>query len=251
MLNVSPVGSGWLNGASRLQYPVIEQQGSITATSADGDKAARPAVCRYHAEVQIAFSCGIVRAMIAFIAHRWNGIRLAALSAHTCGMHIAAMAAPHYPDKRRQIMALVGIFVGTVYGNALLAAEEAQSVLQHAGHQVDLIEELSLTTWQKYQDNVVLIITSTTGHGDFPDAIASLVDIIKTQADPLSNMRYGVIALGDSSYDHFCAAGKKIWQLLGERGAVPVGEWLLVDAEENPEAESITSPWVAHWAERL
>ena len=33
-------------------------------------------------------------------------------------------------------MAEVGIFVGTVYGNALLVAEEAETVLKGQGHDV-------------------------------------------------------------------------------------------------------------------
>ena len=37
-------------------------------------------------------------------------------------------------------MAQVGIFVGTVYGNSLLVAEEAENILQQQGHEVKVFE---------------------------------------------------------------------------------------------------------------
>ncbi len=38
-------------------------------------------------------------------------------------------------------MAKIGIFTGTVYGNALLVAEEAQPVLEAQGHEVKVFED--------------------------------------------------------------------------------------------------------------
>ena len=66
-------------------------------------------------------------------------------------------------------MAEIGIFVGTVYGNALLVAEEAETVLKKQGHQVKLFEEGTLEAWQYYRHHFALVITSTTGQGDLPD----------------------------------------------------------------------------------
>ncbi len=64
-------------------------------------------------------------------------------------------------------MAKIGIFVGTVYGNALLVAEEAEPLLQQQGHEVTIFEDPTLADWQHYASDVALIITSTTGQGDF------------------------------------------------------------------------------------
>lgn len=147
-------------------------------------------------------------------------------------------------------MAKIGIFVGTVYGNALLVAEEAQPVLQAQGHQVEVFEDPDLQQWQTYSDEVVLIVTSTTGQGDFPDSIAHLyLDVQEKGYHPA--LRYGVIALGDSSYDRFCGAGKTFDALLQEQSAKRVGEVLLVDASEDPEPESVTTPWVEAWGKLL
>ncbi|CAH0264497.1 flavodoxin [Erwinia aphidicola] len=148
-------------------------------------------------------------------------------------------------------MAEVGIFVGTVYGNALLVAEESETLLLEAGHQVKIYEDATLEEWQHYADKVVLVITSTTGQGDLPDSIAPLFHAIKDKLGHQPGLRYGVIALGDSSYDDFCGGGKKFAELLQEHGAQRVGEMLTVDACENPEPEEVTSPWVEQWAKLI
>ncbi|WP_413453733.1 flavodoxin [Erwinia persicina] len=148
-------------------------------------------------------------------------------------------------------MAEVGIFVGTVYGNALLVAEEAEPLLVAAGHQVKIFEDPTLEEWQRYAEKVALVITSTTGQGDLPDCIVSLYNGIKEKLGYQPTLRYGIIALGDSSYDAFCGGGKKFAELLQDQQAVRVGEMLLVDATENPEPEEVTSPWVEQWAKLL
>lgn len=148
-------------------------------------------------------------------------------------------------------MAEVGIFVGTVYGNALLVAEEAEPLLVAAGHQVKIFEDPTLEEWQRYAEKVALVITSTTGQGDLPDCIVSLYNGIKGKLGYQPTLRYGIIALGDSSYDAFCGGGKKFAELLQDQQAVRVGEMLLVDATENPEPEEVTSPWVEQWAKLL
>ncbi|CAO97773.1 flavodoxin [Erwinia tasmaniensis] len=148
-------------------------------------------------------------------------------------------------------MAEVGIFVGTVYGNALLVAEEAESILAQSGHQVTVFDDPTLEEWQRYAGKVVLVVTSTTGHGDLPDCIVPLYQSVKDNLGHQPDLRYGIIALGDSSYDNFCGAGKKFDALLSEQSAVRVGEVLMVDACDHPEPEEVTSPWVEQWAKLL
>ncbi|WP_147199608.1 flavodoxin [Pantoea sp. MBD-2R] len=148
-------------------------------------------------------------------------------------------------------MAQVGIFVGTVYGNALLVAEEAEPLLVDQGHQVKIFEDPTLDDWLRYSENVALIITSTTGQGDFPDSIAPLFHAIKDKLGHQPTLRYGVIALGDNSYDDFCGAGKKFDDLLQEHAARRIGDVLLIDATEHPEPEEVSSPWIEEWAKQL
>ena len=148
-------------------------------------------------------------------------------------------------------MAKIGIFTGTVYGNALLVAEEAQPVLAEQGHDVSVFEDPSLADWQAYSNDVILIVTSTTGQGDFPDNIARLYIAVRDELGYQPTLRYGVIALGDSSYENFCGAGKTFDATLQEQQAQRIGEVLLVDATEDPEPESVTTPWVESWGKLL
>lgn len=148
-------------------------------------------------------------------------------------------------------MAEVGIFVGTVYGNALLVAEEAETVLKGQGHDVKLFEEGTLEAWQYYRHHFVLIVTSTTCQGDLPDSIAPLYAAIRDTVGYQPELRYGMIALGDISYDHFCGGGHKLDDLLQEQGASRIGELLEIDAMETAEPETVAVPWVEKWGQLL
>lgn len=148
-------------------------------------------------------------------------------------------------------MAVVGIFVGTMYGNSLLVAEEAEAILAGMGHKATVYEDPELADWEKYQGQYALVVTSTTGQGDLPDSIVPLYQGIKDKLGYQPEMRYGIIALGDSTYANFCGGGKKFDALLQEQSAQRVGEMLMIDASEHPEPESESNPWVEHWGTLL
>ena len=60
-----------------------------------------------------------------------------------------------------------------------------------------------------------LICTSTYGNGDVPDNAQALFNSLETEKPDLSNVTYGVIALGDTTYkDTFCQGGIRFDQLL-------------------------------------
>ncbi|MGF6236581.1 flavodoxin [Leclercia sp. 1548] len=148
-------------------------------------------------------------------------------------------------------MAVVGIFVGTMYGNSLLVAEEAEAILSGMGHKATVYEDPELADWEKYQSQYALVVTSTTGQGDLPDSIVPLFQGIKDKLGYQPEMRYGIIALGDSTYANFCGGGKLFDALLQEQSAQRVGEMLMIDASEHPEPESESNPWVEQWGTLL
>ncbi|MDU1653927.1 flavodoxin [Leclercia adecarboxylata] len=148
-------------------------------------------------------------------------------------------------------MAVVGIFVGTMYGNSLLVAEEAEAILSGMGHKATVYEDPELADWEKYHGQYALVVTSTTGQGDLPDSIVPLFQGIKDKLGYQPEMRYGIIALGDSTYANFCGGGKLFDALLQEQSAQRVGEMLMIDASEHPEPESESNPWVEQWGTLL
>ncbi|HBC6252151.1 TPA: flavodoxin [Proteus mirabilis] len=146
-------------------------------------------------------------------------------------------------------MAKIGIFVGTVYGNALAVAEEAQRILLEHKHQTNIYEEGTLADWQKY--STVLVISSTTGQGDLPDTIAPLFYELRDNVGYQPNLHYGLIALGDSSYDNFCGAGMQFEALLQEHQAKRIGEILKIDSMDIAEPEVFAINWLENWATLL
>ncbi|HAU5010133.1 flavodoxin [Proteus mirabilis] len=143
----------------------------------------------------------------------------------------------------------IGIFVGTVYGNALAVAEEAQRILLEHKHQANIYEEGTLADWQKY--STVLVISSTTGQGDLPDTIAPLFYELRDNVGYQPNLHYGLIALGDSSYDNFCGAGMQFEALLQEHQAKRIGEILKIDSMDIAEPEVFAIDWLENWATLL
>ncbi|OAT34574.1 flavodoxin [Proteus myxofaciens] len=146
-------------------------------------------------------------------------------------------------------MANIGIFVGTVYGNALAVAEEAQRILLEQQHQADVYDEGTLEEWQKY--STVLVITSTTGQGELPDTIAPLYHRLRDSVGYQPNLQYGLIALGDSSYENFCSAGLQFDALLQEHQAKRIGEILQIDGGDIAEPEIFAINWLEDWVKKL
>ncbi|OFC61800.1 flavodoxin [Candidatus Erwinia dacicola] len=146
-------------------------------------------------------------------------------------------------------MAEVGIFVGTMHGNAILVAEEAQAILNSLGHQTKVFEKPEVKDWESYSVKYALVVTSTTGQGDLPDSIVPLYEGIKDMYQ--SDLRYGMIALGDSTYANFCGGGLKFDVLLQELGGTRVGDVLMIDASESPYLERDFTPWAEQWALQL
>ena len=145
-------------------------------------------------------------------------------------------------------MATLKIFVGTMYGGALDVAEQIKPLFEEAGYQVDIFEQPSLDDLIAEPPTLALFCVSTTGSGDYPGNLVPFTRALIDQSPSLGELRYGLVALGDSSYgDTFCGAGRALDALLADLGAQRVGERLEVDAMETFMADDAALPWAEAW----
>ncbi|MCV7434699.1 sulfite reductase subunit alpha [Mycolicibacterium bacteremicum] len=115
------------------------------------------------------------------------------------------------------------ILYGTQTGNAEGVANDAAAAAKLQGFDVKVsgLDEIELDEFAglKY----VLIVTSTYGEGEMPDNAELFWEALSaTTAPRLEGVSYGVLALGDTSYDEFCQAGKLFDIRLEQLGATRV-----------------------------
>lgn len=121
---------------------------------------------------------------------------------------------------------LVAVASQTGFGEAL--GRMTVEALQAAGTpSVALpIGELDLTASAGRR---VLFIASTTGEGDAPDEALGFVRRLTAPGLDLSGLSYAVLALGDRSYDRFCAFGAALDGALSAAGATALFDRVEVD----------------------
>jgi len=148
-------------------------------------------------------------------------------------------------------MATILILVGTESGNAQMVADALQPVLAGAGHAVDVTDKAA-TAADLVAHDVLLVVCATHGSGDIPTNILPLVEALHRDKPDLSGHRYGVIALGDMTYqDTFCGGGKKVDEALERCGARKVGDRLEVDASEQPLPDEEALTWIEGWKTKI
>jgi MioC protein len=144
----------------------------------------------------------------------------------------------------------LNILVGTMTGIAQLVAQEIELRLDGEGIAVNTLEMDELDPSVFAREGIFLICTSTYGQGDVPDNARDLYHALCSQRPDLSQVAYGVIALGDRTYgETFCFGGKRFDKILSELGAQRVGEMMLHDASAGTLPEDEAAEWIESWVE--
>ena len=136
----------------------------------------------------------------------------------------------------------INLVYGSVYGSAHYVMSQLQKTLEAAGHCTQLLEQPQ--PQQLNTECLLIVVTSTTGNGELPTRLQPLLQQLEHSKKGLTGLHYALVALGDSSYTHFCGGGRKLAQALDACGAQALAPALEIDANHciNPEDEAL--PWI-------
>ena len=103
----------------------------------------------------------------------------------------------------------VTILFGSQTGNAEEIAQQAARRAEARGFRATLIDMADVKKPRLKAAERLLVVVSTHGEGDPPDTAAELHELVNSKkAPPLKDTRFSVLALGDTSYEHFCQTGR-------------------------------------------
>ncbi|MCY8271829.1 assimilatory sulfite reductase (NADPH) flavoprotein subunit [Bacillus sonorensis] len=123
------------------------------------------------------------------------------------------------PEPVQPVSKEVTILYGSQTGNAQGLAENAGKKLEERGFQVTVSSMSDFKANQLKKIRNLLVVVSTHGEGDPPDNAQSFHEFLHGRRAPkLDDLRFSVLALGDSSYEFFCKTGKDFDQRLEELG---------------------------------
>ncbi|MCP4045392.1 MAG: sulfite reductase [NADPH] flavoprotein alpha-component, partial [Gammaproteobacteria bacterium] len=170
------------------------------------------------------------------------------LSGYLAGRLAEPGEATHQPQPAPGTGDILSIIYATETGHSENIASSLAEDLQEQGINVELhsMDNFRPTALPKLK-NVAFVI-STHGEGDPPDEALGLFEYLESERAPrLTDLNYRVLALGDSSYQQFCEAGRRLDRRLRELGAGSFGQRLECDVDYTNQAK-VYSEEVADYA---
>ncbi|MGI2261337.1 FMN-binding protein MioC [Shewanella sp. GXUN23E] len=146
-------------------------------------------------------------------------------------------------------MSNIDILVGTTLGGSEYVADELAAQLAETGHEADI--HLSPDLDQLDLQGVWLLVCSTHGAGDLPDNIQPLLAQLKSDQPDLSQVKYALCAIGDSSYDTFCQGPELLVEQFEQLGAQALVNKIRIDVQQDPIPEEAALSWLAQWQDQL
>ncbi|XP_037089133.1 NADPH-dependent diflavin oxidoreductase 1-like isoform X2 [Pollicipes pollicipes] len=147
------------------------------------------------------------------------------------------------PETRGRLVVLYGSQTGTAEDLAERIGREAKRLLFEC--EVCALDEYR--TPALLHERLALFVVATTGQGDVPDNMASTWRLLLRKslpADSLRALRFGVVALGDSSYAKFNFVGKRLHRRLLQLGAAPLLAPALGDDQHDLGPDAAVDPWL-------
>lgn len=167
----------------------------------------------------------------------WLGGFLAGLHSRKLMGAGAAVAVAEAPVAAKPL----DILFGTQTGNAEEVAHEVAELARARGFQPRVADLDAIEMDQLAAMEHLIVVISTYGEGEMPDNAQIFWDALSAGDVPrLEGLSYGVLALGDTGYEHFCQAGKLIDTRLEQLGAKRLAERVDCDID----FEEAASAWI-------
>jgi sulfite reductase (NADPH) flavoprotein alpha-component len=183
----------------------------------------------------------------------WISGYFAGLS-HRARSSVAAEAgiAPRQPSEARPTAAsatrLLTVLFGSETGNSKGLAKSLVEAAKAKGIEARLADMADYKARGLKDEQDLLVITSTHGEGDPPQTALGFFEFLEGRKAPkLPQLRFAVLALGDSTYEHYCGAGKRIDQRLEELGAQRLADRVDCDVDY----EDAAADWIATAVSKL
>jgi sulfite reductase (NADPH) flavoprotein alpha-component len=133
----------------------------------------------------------------------------------------------------------ITIIYGSETGNAKILAENLNQILRNEAHKSKILTANEYNFKNIYNEKFLIIITSTHGDGDAPENAKKFYDKLSAENDKkLTNLKFAILSLGDSSYPYFCKTGTDIYDLLLALNAKNIAPLLKLDVDYQQESEN-------------
>ncbi len=142
----------------------------------------------------------------------------------------------------------VTILYGSETGNSTALAKSLEGALKAGGVNATAADMAKYKGRQLKDEQDVLIIVSTYGEGDPPQPSVGFFEFVEgPRAPKLEGVRFAVLALGDSTYEFYCEAGKRLDKRFEELGAERIADRVDCDVDYDDPAAA----WSAAIVEKL
>jgi len=145
--------------------------------------------------------------------------KVAPSTASSGTLQATGSAVPTLQNSSIAVSREVTILFGSQTGNSQRLAKALSKNLEDRGFQVALSAMRDFKPNGLKKIHNLLLLVSTHGEGDPPDNAISFYEFLHSKRAPqLEELRYSILALGDTSYEFFCQTGKDFDKRLEELG---------------------------------